>query len=457
MPDEIEATNIDGTISRQELLKRAGVGVGGLVIAGSAPASALARITVRERPSASNLIKIGFISPRTGPLGSFGEPDPFALGLFRKKLAKGLTIKGKHYAVKIIDKDNQSSPPRAGQLAKQLINRDKVDLVLSTSTPETNNPVADACEAAHMPHISTVEPWQAWYLVRGAVPGKPSPFKWGFHMSFGVENFFTEYVSNWNGPVKTNKKVGVMWPNDADGQAVRAVLGPLLTQAGFTIVDPGAYEDGTTDYSSQIAQFKKENCQIFNTFPIPPDFTTFWQQAAQQGYTQMVKIAQLAKTGLFPSQIEASGALGYNLASNVYWHPTFPYSSSVLGLSSKALAAGYEAATKKQWNQQLGATVSLLDVAIAALKASGNPKSKPAIVKAMHTLKVNTTVGHLDWTKNPKDPTGRAVPNVVTTPLVANQWVKAPKGSKFKLQNVIVEHVNDKKVPIGAKLKPYTS
>ena len=274
-------------------------------------------------------------------------------------------------------------------------------------------------------------------------------------MSFGVEQFAKEYISNWNGPVKTNKKVGVMWPNDADGNAIRAVLGPILTKAGFTIVDPGAYEDGTTDYSAQIAKFRAENCQIFNTFPIPPDFTTFWQQAAQQGYANLVKIVQLAKTGLFPSQIEASGALGYNLVSNVYWHPTFPYSSSLLGLTSKQLAAGYEKATGRQWSQQLGATVSLLDAGIAALKASGNPKSKRGLARAMRTLKVNTTVGHLDWTKNPVDPAGRKVPNVVTTPLVANQWVKAPKGSKFKLQNVIVEHANDKRVPVGAKLKPY--
>jgi branched-chain amino acid transport system substrate-binding protein len=450
-----ETRDIGATISRRELVERASVGIGGLLVAGALPAGWL---RVQESAEAANaLIKIGFISPRTGPLGSFGEPDPYALSLFRRKLAKGLRIKGKLYAVRIIDKDNRSSPPRAGALAKDLINKDKVDLVLSTSTPETNNPVADACEAAHMPHICTVEPWQAWYLARGAAPGKPSPFHWGFHMSFGVEDFFTEYVSNWNGPVKTNKKVGVMWPNDADGQAVRAVLTPLLTKAGFTVVDPGPYEDGTTDYTAQITKFKQENCQIFNTFPIPPDFTTFWQQAAQQGYTRIVKIAQLAKTGLFPSQIEASGALGYNLASNVYWHPTFPYSSPFLGVSSKQLAAGYEKATKRQWNQQLGATVSLLDVAIAALEATANPKNKAAFVKTMRKLKTDTTVGRLDWTKNPKDPAGRAVPNVVSTPLVANQWVKAKKGSKFKLDNVIVEHFNDRKIPVGAKLKPYTS
>src|SRR5262245_36890992 len=275
-------------------------------------------------------------------------------------------------------------------------------------------------------------------------------------MSFGVRTFAAEYLANCSGPVKTNKKGGVMWPNDADGQAVRAVLTPILEKAGYTVVDPGAYEDGTTDYSAQISKFKQENCQIFNTFPIPPDFTTFWQQAAQQGYTKIVRIAQLAKTGLFPSQIEASGNLGYTLASNVYWHPTFPYSSSLLGLSSKELAAGYEKTTGRQWNQQLGATVSLLDVAIAALKATANPKSKKAIVKTMRTLKANTAVGHLDWTKNPKDPAGRPVPNAVTTPRSGNQLVKAKKGSKFKLDNIIVEHANDHRVPIGAKLKPYS-
>ena len=86
------------------------------------PASAFARVIGEAAPAAST-IKIGFISPRTGPLAGFGEPDPYALGLARKTLAKGLDVGGKNYAVKIIDKDNQSNPQRAGQLAKDLINR----------------------------------------------------------------------------------------------------------------------------------------------------------------------------------------------------------------------------------------------------------------------------------------------------------------------------------------------
>ena len=446
MPEEFEGV-VESAITRGDLVKKAGVGIGGLLVAGAVPATAKARV-VREAVPEANLIKIGFTSPRTGPLGGFGEPDPFAIGLARKALAKGLKIGGKHYAVKIIDKDTQSSPQKAGAIAKSLINGSKIDFMLSTSTPEMNNPVADACEAAGVPCLSTVQPWEAWYFGRGAKPGGKNPFKWTYHFSFGTAQFAKAYLAMWR-LVPNNKKVGVMWPNDADGNAIRAALGPLLEKGGYTIVDPGAYEDGTTDYSSQIAKFKQENCQIFNTFPIPPDFATFWQQAAQQGYTQMVRIAQIAKTGLFPSQVEASGSLGYNLASGVYWHPTFPYKSRLAGMTSKQLAAAYTKATKKQWNQQLGATMSLLDAGITALIQSHNPKSKAAVSRALGRLNTITTVGRVDFTNGP-------VPHAATTPIIGCQWVKAKKGP-FKLDNVIVSNADDRKVPIGAKLKPYNA
>ena len=398
--------------------------------------------------AADGAIKVGFVSPRTGPLAGFGETDPYILTLARKALGAGMTIAGKKFSVEIIDKDTQSDPVRAGQLAKELIEGDKVDLMLSTSTPEVVNPVADACEAAGVPSLSTVMPWEAFYFGRGAKPGQPSPFKWSYLFSFGAHDFFNCYVSQWNGPVKTNKKVAVLYPNDADGNGIRNHLEPALAKAGFTIVDPGGYEDGTTDFSSQIAKFKAENCEIFNTFPIPPDFATFWRQAAQQGYTRMVKIAQIAKTGLFPSQVEALGSLGPGLATAVYWHKDFPYKSPLTGLSSKEIADGYEKASGKQWTQQLGATMSLFDAGVAALQASGNPLDKAVVAKAISTLKASTTVGVIDFTKGP-------VPNCFNTDIIGSQWVKAKPGSKFKLDLVITENANDRNVPVQAQLKPY--
>ncbi|WP_392711841.1 ABC transporter substrate-binding protein [Rhizobium ruizarguesonis] len=392
-------------------------------------------------------LKVGFISPRTGPLGGFGETDGYVLELARKALANGLQAGGKTWKVEILDQDTQSDPSRAGQLAKDLINNQAIDLMLAVSTPETINPVADACEAAGIPCLSTVMPWEAWYFGRGAKPGAPSPFKWTYHFGFGVEEFHKAYVSQWN-LIETNKKVGVMYPNDADGNAIRTHLAPALSKAGFTIVDPGAYETGTTDFTAQIALFRQEGVEIFNSFPIPPDFAAFWRQAAQQGLTQQIKICQIAKTGLFPSDIEALGDLGLNIGSAAYWHKAFPYKSTLTGVSGTELADGYETASGKQWTQQLGASLALLDAGFDALKASTDVKSKEAVAKAISTLKTTTIAGKVDFTSGP-------VANVSPGPIIGTQWVKAPEGSKFALDYVVTENATDPNVPVGAKLTAY--
>jgi branched-chain amino acid transport system substrate-binding protein len=439
--NSINKKNIRGNrngLSRREVMAAAGAGGMAFAIGGG-----------RAFAAADKVLKVGFVSPRTGALGGFGETDGYVLEVARKALSNGFKIGDQTYQVEILDRDTQSDPSRASQLAKTLINQDKIDLMLAVSTPEVINPVADACEAAGVPCLSTVMPWQAWYFGRGAKPGAPSPFKWTYHFGFGVGEFYKTYVSLWNSGVQTNKKVGVLYPNDADGNAIRANLAPLLAKEGFTIIDPGPYEDGTTDYSAQIAMFKKEQCEIFNTFPIPPDFAAFWRQAAQQGYTKIVKICQVAKTGLFPAGIEALGDLGVNLSSACYWHKMFPYKSSISGVTGIELADGYEKSSGKQWTQQLGASMSLLDAGFEALKMSSSPTDKAAVAKSLSALKTVTMIGPVDFTSGP-------VPNVSPGPIIGAQWVKAPAGSKFKLDFVVTEHATDPNVPIGAKLIPYS-
>ena len=429
--------------TRRDLLRATGLGISAAATAPILGACGGLGSDKSNDSDAKPTLKIGFVSPRTGATAGFGEPDGYVLDLAKKALAAGLTIGGKQYAVQILDRDSQSNPQRSAQVANDLINGDAVDLMLTTSTPETVNPVSDACEAAGVPCVSTVVPWEAWYFGRGAKPDQKHAYKFTYHFCFGVEQFHNMYTHEWP-QVATNKKVGVMWPNDSDGNAIRAALGPLLKQSGYTIVDPGAYTDGTNDFSAQIARFKAEGCEIFNTFPIPPDFATFWRQAAQQGYRP--KICQVAKTGLFPSQVEALGDIGRNIAGGAYWTPTFPYKSSLTGVDSKALGDGYQA-TGKQWNQQLGPSLALFDVAAAALKAAADPKDKAGVAKAIGSLSVDTPIGKLEWGKGPNA-------NVVATPILGGQWV-ASADSRYKVDFVLVENSSDTNVPVAAKLKQY--
>jgi branched-chain amino acid transport system substrate-binding protein len=452
MSDE---TKDAGGLSRGDFLKRSGAAVGGAVLGGAAAAepSWARAIHHGARDASVETITIGYVSPLTGADAGFGEPDPYVISLAKKAFAKRFKVAGKTYNVNIVNKDAQSTPSVSAQVTQELINSDQIDLLLVTSTPEVVLPSVGAAEAAGMPAVSTTVPWQAWWLGSGNSLTSPKPFQWIFHFSFGVGNFFDTYTDLWP-QVPTNKTIGVMYPNDSDGNAIRESLAPLLEKAGYTVVDPGAYEDGTTDFTSQITLFKQKNCQIFNTFPIPPDFTTFWRQAAQQGYTSMVKIAQIAKTGLFVSQIEAVGLkLGNKLATGAYWGPTWPGGSSLTGISNKELGAGYEAHSGKYWNQQMGASMALFDVAAAALRASGNPKDKTAVANALKSLNVKTPLGDLHWGTN--SPTTNPVPNVVATPIPGGQWLTTKKGSKYPLEFVFCEHKDYPAVPIQAKLKPY--
>ncbi|WP_198950448.1 ABC transporter substrate-binding protein [Kineosporia sp. A_224] len=428
-------------VSRRGLLRGAaalGAAAGGAgLLAACGGVKSAGGSTSAASAGGTQTLRIGYVTPSTGFAAGFGEVDPFVVEQVTKAVSKGLTIGGTIYQVRIEVKDSQSDPQQAAKVANELI-ASGVDMLVTSSTPETVNPVADAAEAARVPCLSTVCPWEAFYFGRGATPDKP--FTYTYHFFIGVDDLAVVYKSLWLNGVPNNKKVGVLWPNDADGNAIRAGLGPILTKAGLTVVDPGAFPTGTQDFTSIISTFKKSDVEVVNSFAIPPDFATFWKQAAQQGFRP--KIATIAKTGLLPEQVEALGDIGPGLTAGVYWHPSWPTRSALLGLSSADLAAAYEKSSGNQWTQNLGTTTALLETAISALVSSGSPKDRTAVANALGKTSIDTVVGRLDWTSGP-------VKNVVAEPLVDGKWVKAEDGP-FPLDIRIVENSGYPSAPVAA-------
>src|SRR5258708_35550609 len=141
------------------MLKGTGLVLGGLAVPGFLEACLP---STASNPSGS--IKIGFVSPLTGPASGFGEPDPYVIGLARTAFKNGITVGGTNYSVEIVARDGQSTPSVGASVAQDFISNQKGDLMLATSTPETVNPVSSACARAGLPCISTVVPWDAWYL-----------------------------------------------------------------------------------------------------------------------------------------------------------------------------------------------------------------------------------------------------------------------------------------------------
>lgn len=431
MSSENDNGNSFSSISRRNFLKAGGaLGVASLGVSLPAP------FVHAARP-----IKIGYVSPRTGPLAFFADSDDFNLNIFKKAFAQGLKIDGKTIPVEFIYKDSQSNSNRAAEVTADLILQGGVDIVLASSTPTTTNPVADQCEINGVPCLTTGTPWQPYFFGRGGDPKKP--FNWTYHYFWGLEDLIASHTNLWS-LIDTNKVVGALWPNDDDGNAFGSkTLGfpPALTKTGYSLYDKGRYQTPADDFSSYLIDFKGKGVEIVTGVMPPPDFANFWSQAGQQGFKP--KIVTMPKATEFHASIGAFGDRAEGLSSQVAWSAGHPFNSSITGASGVQIAKDFTAETNRPWNFELAFRHSLLELVVDVMTRAGGPGKPEAIRDAIKTINHSSLVGHIDFSKGP-------VANVAKTPLVSGQWQRHGKG--FEL--LVVENSLAPNIALQSKLVP---
>ena len=417
-------------IDRRQFVKLAGAGA---LAAGSG-------ILAAPAVHAAKSVRIGFVSPQTGPISFFADPDQYILGQMAKVFADGVKIGGKSYPVEIITKDSQSNPNRAAEVAAGLILGDEVDLLVAANTPVTTNPVADQAELNGVPCITTDTPWQPHFFGRRGDP--KTGFEWTSHFFWGLEDVVEVYTNLWNS-LDSNKSVGALFPNDEDGNAWGGEHGfpPVLKAQGYALADPGRYQPFSDDFTAQIAAFKAADCQIVTGVVPPPDFTNFWLQAGQQNFHP--KMVTVGKALEWPATAAALGERAGGLSVEVWWSPAHPFSSGMTGQSSKDLADGFTQATGKPWNVSVGFKHALFEVAYDVLKRA-EEKSPEAIRDAIRATDYKSIVGEVNFSKGP-------VPGVGKTPLVGGQWQKNAKGGHDLM---IVNNKSAPFVPVNAEFRP---
>jgi branched-chain amino acid transport system substrate-binding protein len=416
-------------VTRRSVLKLAAAGL-----------SLPAYLRAKSGFAAGRKIKIGYVGAKSGPLAAFSESNDFVFDQVNKIIGGGINGSAGTFEIEWIIKDNKSLPKLSRKMALDLIGQSEVDLMLASDTPETINPVADACEYYEVPCITTVAPWQSYFHGRKGNIGKG--FEWTYHFYWGLNDALSAFVSLWD-KVEVNKTVGGLLPNDIDGRVFSDVdfgLPPLLEQRGYRFVDGGRYQPLTKDFSQQIALFKEQGVEIITGAPIPPDFITFWKQCGEQDYRP--KIATMAKALLFPSVVNALGDRGAGLSCGVSWAPTFPFKSGLTGENASELAASYTAATNRAWTQPLGYRHALLEVTIDVLKRAADPTDRNALKQAILETDYDSMVGKIKWG-------GPPVKNVCVTPVVGGQWQQKDDGS---LEVVVVDNSNNSNIPKSSKL-----
>ncbi len=458
---------LDKSVSRRDFLKIAGIagaavgmgaGLGGLVAAcggseetttttaaagGTVTTTAAGdTTTVSVEAETGDEVKAGYVLPVTGNMAAFGAAADWEVQYFNNNVWKDGFVMGdgKKHKFTVIVADMQSDSNRAAQVAGDLIQNSGVQLIGASASAANVVPVRDQCEALGCPCITYDCPGDAWNA------GQPEGgFKWSWHTWFIFKDMSANFVAMWD-MLPTNKTVGGLYPNDADGLAFAQGLPAAFQPKGYTYVDPGRFEDNTEDYTAIISKFRKEGVEIVNGVPTPPDYANFWKQAVQQGFKP--KISTEAKAMLFPSGVNALGELGDGQTVECWFHPKFPYTSSLTGLTAQQVCDMWESDKNEQWTQPI-CFFGQFEVFTDILKRCTDPLDKNAIIEATKGTKITTIGGPVDWTVNPDPYSGFY--NFSTKPITGGQWVKGT--GKWQYDMEIVASVSSPDIKTTATIK----
>ncbi|WP_170068050.1 ABC transporter substrate-binding protein [Lentzea guizhouensis] len=162
---------------------------------------------------------IGIVLARTGRLAPLGAALDFVAGALP-------------WPVEVLVHDSSSTPEGARAAARALVDAG-VRAVVTLGGTETLPAVARACTGREVPCVSTTLPWQVFGAEVFDDEHRPG---WAFHFSWGVDDIAEAFADLWE-HLGAARRVGCVWNDGTQGQALRRWFRPVAEARGHVLVD----------------------------------------------------------------------------------------------------------------------------------------------------------------------------------------------------------------------------
>lgn len=232
--------------------------------------------------SAQEEKKIGVIATLSGPGASSGLAIQRGVQIAFDEInaAGGLVVDGKPYKLTTVTYDDQLNPGQAKIAAERLINQDKVSFIFGPA----GSPGA-------LGSLPVTQPAKVIQFVDGYVAAVLKN-EWKGAYVFKVTNSnreFSEAMTKWVAKsFPAVKKVGMLAPNDAVGQAVVPVLVDAYKRQGVDVWIE-YFERGTKEFTPLILRMINQKVDLFElNSNTPGDSGLLVKQSRQAGYKGLI-------------------------------------------------------------------------------------------------------------------------------------------------------------------------
>lgn len=212
-----------------------------------------------EQPSGAQVgsgpIRIGAILDITGAGASLGGPERDTLQLLADQLNAEGGINGRR--VEVILRDNRSTEDEAAKAMSQLVNEEKVDLVLGASRTGTSLAMRPVAEAASVPMISLAANAR---IVDGA--------RWVFKTAQNDKVVVDKLIAY--AALKGWRTIGLMRDASAFGEGVAELFNQAGAAQQIRVVAEERFAPDATSFDAQLVKLRDARADVNIVWGIPP-------------------------------------------------------------------------------------------------------------------------------------------------------------------------------------------
>ena len=195
-------------------------------------------------------ITLGSIQDLSGPIAGFGKAVRNGMNLRVDELNEQGGINGRKIVLKV--EDSAYDPKKAVLAAQKLVNQDKIFAMVGH--------IGTAQNVATFPVLFEKNVINFFPVTAAREMYEPvNRLKWSFAATYYDQ---MRVAAPKLAKEKGAKKVCTLYQDDEFGQEVMKGAEEGLKGAGMSLAEKTTYKRGATDFSSQIAKLKAENCDM---------------------------------------------------------------------------------------------------------------------------------------------------------------------------------------------------